>query len=295
MKKCIILVGMVLSILMISTSIPSVKADQSGWEITADPAFAFIGENITFSVTGLANVYFLFFIEDSNQTRLKDAFVGTNDQGVGTINFTVPMTWQSGIYIATVQIEQLNLTQCQFEVVYDELLYQKFLINKLIIQVNLLHNQTLANGRVANTAISNQEMNNWTSFIFGIVSTVSGLYVVAKFKRYWQWRMINMDRLHGPSWEKVMYIIDPPPRGDLRPYSTQMTSSVQSEFRKRLNEERGMAISEPMILYPNPEDPAGFSVDIARFVRIRKIKKDADGNSIIGHKEQDEVEEGEKQ
>lgn len=251
--------------------IPTTQAVEPGWSITINPNFIFIGNDVNFKIRGIPDFYFMLRIS-FNDTILRDSILDTNSLGVCYFNYTVPFEATPGTYSVSLHtLDGLNITKVNFEVIYDEVLLLRYRLNNALTDIENLKDQSRINYNIAKISYDNAKTNREIAYLSVIITVTTVLYMVLTRKKYWKTIAINNSNRKG-FFQSTINFIDPPMKGLLVPFYNQYRAGLAKEFslkRDIYNEELKL---EPLLLYPDEDNPEKYTILQAKFVNKPNIK-----------------------
>ena len=285
MKRLLIVAA--LCALLILCVVPNTQAG-SGWSSSVSPSFAFNGDSVTLTVTGIPGNFAFIKIRLGNET-MDDRLVFLDDMGKGSVNWSVPILAQTGTYTFLVVANGVNVTSATVSIVFDDVTYLRWRVENVEKRNDQL-SEMVGNVQDENDQTQGMIFPIWLACTIGVAATVFNVFVLFLFylpafkQRMDDWRF--KDGLKGRMSTFYKTYIDPAPDGWM--YRAVPTLDIEAERQK---DKRKRRTFKPHVIIPT-DDGLGFiqaDVEIEGTKKevppeaepeIEKVKKDGKMNFI---------------
>ncbi len=158
---------------------PPASADQMGWSSSVSPDFAFNGDEVELTVTGVPNQFAFVKVRLGNET-VDDLLIVLDEMGRGEQNWTVPILAETGTYQFIVVSGGLNVTVCSLSVIYDDVTYLTHLVGEMQERNDQLEKMVLGNAKQTD-GVQGQLFWIWLAGTIGVAGFIGMAFLTFMF------------------------------------------------------------------------------------------------------------------
>lgn len=228
-----------------------------GWSSSVSPSFAFNGDNVTLTVTGIPGNFAFIKIMLVNET-LDTQLVYLDEMGHGSTVWNVPILAQTGTYRFVVVANGVNVTEASVSIIFDDVTYLRWRVDNVEQDNEQLR-------EIVQSTVS--ELNDIKGRIFWMWVAASitvafavccGFVTILYYLPVVKIKMDEESRLNdmrGKMARTLKGVFDPDAPG-------LMLRAWPTMFEERKRERRGVRPfhMEPMAVVSDPEEPMGVRV-----------------------------------
>ena len=250
-----IIMTMGLVALLCVSGAPDAEA-MNGWSCSVSPSFAFNGDNVTLTVTGIPGNYAFIKIILVNET-LDTQLVYLDDMGHGSVVWNVPMLAETGTYRFIVVSNGVNVTEASVSIIFDDVTYLRWRVD------NVEHDNAQLREIVHSTVTELNDIKDRIFWMWAAASVACGftvcfaiitlLYYTDEMKaKMRRWK--HLEGIKGKASKTYFAYLDPPLDGWM--VHTIPTLAAEAERVRRRNAKKNV---EPTLIVPDENDPRGFA------------------------------------
>ena len=253
-KSWAVLLTLGLVALLCLNCVPNSEA-AGGWSSSISPSFAFNGDNVTLTVTGVPGNFAFIKIMLVNET-LDTQLVYLDDMGHGSVVWKVPMLAETGTYRFIVVSNGVNVTSASVSIVFDDVTYLRWRVD------NVEDDNEQLREIVKRTVIELNDIQGRIFWMWAAASVTCGfavcfglitfLYYTDEMKAKAQ-RWKRLDGVKGKASRAYFTYIDPALDGWM--VHTIPTLATEADRVKKRN---GKPKVEPTVIVPDSNDPRGY-------------------------------------
>jgi hypothetical protein len=240
-------------------TLPLAQGAPASYTVQPTPDFAFIGDSVTFQVSGIPLTYVFLIVHPAGQyngSALADRFQQLDYQGLASVNVTIPADAESGEYVASVMVDGAEVANCSLSVLFDYETWSKMMITEMTGEIEAERNQTrMLRQELASLRGENQQMLMVAYLTIGFAGfTCVYVWVNKKDWRDWNWSAIRRAKGFEDQIKMSWYMIrNPPPEGEMTMLHDGMRSKMEAMRRKLAAD--GKPVQHARVIIP-PADPS---------------------------------------
>lgn len=256
----------VLALALVCLSCAPADAALPAYGIQPTPDFAFIGDSVSFAVSGVPLSYVFLMVHPadnlSEDAVIADEFTQLDARGLATVNVTLAADIPAGEYIATLLADGAMVANATITVLFDFETWASmkldYLDEELQAQQNLTRAYAIETARLAD----NMEQVKWFGLATLFFAGFSGVYLWVNRGDWRKWNISMLNKAMGfeATLKKTFYAWWDPstPYGtmyDLNPGQEQAVRDVLDEMEKE-----NKPVNEMYLIMPDKTASDGFRI-----------------------------------
>lgn len=243
-----------LAALLLMNVVPNTEA-AGGWSSSVSPSFAFNGDNVTLTVTGIPGNFAFIKILLGNET-LDTQLVYLDDMGKGSVIWNVPILASTGTYRFIVVSNGVNVTEASVSIIFDENTFNAWVNERQAEEIERLNEMLDAVLKKLND-VDKRIFWMWAAasvtcgfaVMFAIITV---LYYIDELKaKAERWK--RLDGVKGKASRFYKTYFDP----ELDGWMVHTIPTLATEAA-RVKKKNAPPTVEPFVTIPDASDPRGY-------------------------------------
>lgn len=243
-----------LAALLLMNVVPNTEA-AGGWSSSVSPSFAFNGDNVTLTVTGIPGNFAFIKILLGNET-LDTQLVYLDDMGKGSVVWNVPILASTGTYRFIVVSNGVNVTEASVSIIFDDVTYLRWRVD------NVEKDNAQLREIVKSTVTELNDIKGRIFWMWAAASVTCGfavmfaiitvLYYIDELKaKAERWK--RLDGVKGKASRFYKTYFDP----ELDGWMVHTIPTLATEAA-RVKKKNAPPTVEPFVTIPDASDPRGY-------------------------------------